>query len=162
KTGNPAAAAFPARNGFGGGAVAGAGPGCADRSVAGAVRSVVIGCSLRLGQHTAGRPVGADRQRAQPGRAPCPREQGQAPSRNALRTRMIAVIARPAAVVSGRLTKGPITDRRVVNSISGTIANGRPKDSTTWLNMSASVGSLTRARMVSAGTAEMMRRSQTL
>src|SRR5438132_10498213 len=46
KTGNPAAAALPARNGFGGGAVAGAGRGGADRSAVGVVRSVVIGCSF--------------------------------------------------------------------------------------------------------------------
>lgn len=44
-------------------------------------------------------------------------------------------------VVTRRLTWAPVTSRRQVSSTSGTRANGMPKDSTTWLRTSASVGS---------------------
>ena len=44
-------------------------------------------------------------------------------------------------VVTRGLTWAPVTSRRQVSSTSGTRANGMPKDSTTWLRTSASVGS---------------------
>ena len=61
--------------------------------------------------------------------------------------------------VTRRLTWAPITSRRQVSSTSGTKANGMPKDSTTWLSTSASVGFIPAAMMISAGIIVSPRRT---
>src|SRR5690349_5840488 len=64
---------------------------------------------------------------------------------------IIIPTAQPIAVVTGWLASVPISVRLLVNRISGSTANGMPKDSTTCESTRVRVGSTPSARIATAG-----------
>src|SRR5690348_7985822 len=89
---------------------------------------------------------------------------GQAPVRvSQIRVRLSAITSATTTtattVVTGWFATDPMTARERVSSTSGTSTNGNPKDSTTCEMTRASVGSTPSARMITAGTMVITRRT---
>jgi len=65
---------------------------------------------------------------------------------------IIAAVKLASKVVMGLFTREPMMSLRRVNITRGIMANGRPKESTTWLMTSVRVGSSPMKMTINDGT----------